>query len=53
MNPGAYKGQREVSDPLELDLQVAVTCLMWVLGAELGLVAMAICLYNCLAVSPA
>ena len=31
-----YGGQRRMADPLELELQAAVSCLMWVLGIELG-----------------
>lgn len=30
----AYRGQRRVSDPLELELQVVVSCLRWMLGTE-------------------
>lgn len=32
---GAYGGQKMVLDLLEWDLQVVVSCLMWVLGAKL------------------
>ena len=30
------KGQKRALDPLELELQTAVSCLAWVLGTELG-----------------
>jgi hypothetical protein len=30
------RGQRRISDLLELELQAIVSCLMWVLGTELG-----------------
>lgn len=32
---GACRGQKRALDPLELELQVTVGCLMWVLGTEL------------------
>lgn len=33
--PGAYRGQKRVSDPLELELQEVVSHLIWMLGIEL------------------
>ena len=33
---GAHRYQKRVSDPLELESQQVVNCLMWILGTELG-----------------
>lgn len=33
---GAHGGQQGATDPLELELQVFMSCLMWVIGTELG-----------------
>jgi len=49
---GAHKGQKRASDLLELELQVVVGCLMWVLGTELRSFARAANTLNCRAVSP-
>jgi hypothetical protein len=32
---GALGGQKRASDPLELELQAVVSCLVWVMGSEL------------------
>lgn len=32
----AQGGQKNVLDPLELELQATVSCSMWLLGTELG-----------------
>lgn len=34
---GAHKGQKRLSDPLELQLEKVVHCLMWVLGNKTSL----------------
>lgn len=44
MNVGARRSQKRFSDPLELELLVAVSCLTWVLGLELRSSAKA---FNC------
>ena len=44
---------RGVSDPLELELQTAVSCLIWVLGIELMSCARTISALNHRAISPA
>jgi hypothetical protein len=31
-----FKQIRGISDPIELSIQAAVICLMWVLGVDLG-----------------
>lgn len=36
MHTGACRGQRRASDPLELEVEVALCCLKWVVGAKLG-----------------
>lgn len=36
----------EVSDPLELEIKTVVSCLMWVLGAELGFSPRALYILN-------
>ena len=33
---GAHGSQKKVSDPLELELQVVVSCLIWVLEIKVG-----------------
>lgn len=33
---GACGGQRKLLDPLEMELQEIVSCLMWVLGTKFG-----------------
>lgn len=35
MYAGTHVGQRRMPDPLELELQVVVSLLMWVLGVKL------------------
>ena len=32
---GTYRGQKRISDPLELELQVVMSCLIWVQGTEI------------------
>lgn len=34
--PGEDGDQKRVSDPLDMELQVIMSCLMWALGTELG-----------------
>ena len=36
MNTDVHRGQKWVLDPQKLELQVVVSCLVWVLGAKLG-----------------
>lgn len=33
---GACRGQKRKSDPMELDSEVVVSCLVWALGSELS-----------------
>lgn len=49
---GAHRGQKMVSDVLELELQIVVSCLDWMLGTELGSSSKAVCTSNCQAISP-
>lgn len=44
VNVGVRGGQKRLSDPLELELLVAVNCLTWVLGLELRSSAETVCL---------
>lgn len=41
-----YRGQKLVSDPLELKLQVAMSCLTWALGTELWFSGRTVCILN-------
>ena len=50
---GVHGGQKRVSDPLELELQVVVSRLMWVLVTELRSSTRAARALNTLATSPA
>lgn len=43
----AYRGQKGMLDPLELELHVVVNYLTWVLEIELGSFARARCAFNC------
>lgn len=43
----AQGDHQRVSDPLELELEVVVSPLMWVLGTELGSSARTACILNC------
>ena len=43
----AQGDQKRASDPLELELEVVVSPLMWVLGTELGSSARTACILNC------
>lgn len=43
----AHRSQMRASDPLELELEVVVSPLMWVLGTELGSSARTACILNC------
>lgn len=36
VHPHAYGGHKRVCDPLELEFVVAMSCLVWVMGTELG-----------------
>lgn len=47
-----HRGQKRMLDPLELELQVSVSCLTWMLVTELGPSANAAKTPNHLAISP-
>lgn len=36
MQPGSWEGQKRSLSSLDLELQTVVSCLVWVLGIELG-----------------
>lgn len=47
VSAGASGGQKNVSDPLELEFQVAVTWLVWALSIELMSSAKAVLTCDC------
>lgn len=49
MHVSVYEEVREVSNLLELELQTAMSCLMWVLGIEPRSPARTVCAYVLLA----
>jgi hypothetical protein len=52
VNAGAYEGQKRVLDALKLELQVALSCPMWVLGTEPRCSRRTESTLNCWAISP-
>lgn len=52
MREDTCRGQSRASDPLELELEVVVTLLMWVLGTHFGSSARAIHTLNHQVISP-
>lgn len=46
MPMGVPRRPEEVPDPLELALQEVMTCLMWMLGTELGCSKREVCAHN-------
>lgn len=46
------RGQKMVSDALELEFQAVESCLMWVLGTDLGSSTRIVNALNCRAISP-
>lgn len=53
MNVGSLGDWKKVSDSLELELQVVVSCVTWVLGPKLGSPARAVHVLHCCAFSAA
>lgn len=51
--PGEDGDQKRVSDPLDMELQVIMSCLMWALGTELGSSIKAESAFNSGIISPA
>lgn len=49
--PSAHRSQKRALDSLKLELETAVSCLIWVLGITLGSSGRAVCALNCCAIS--